>query len=346
MNNRQQSTFGRRGQSSGARDQSTGTRGQSSGYKGQAAGSKGRDFSSATSARSDERGSEGRGRRSFPARGKSNGGRPDREQGGRRDTRRDGRGGAKREERAEAAPMEYIVGRRAILEAIKSNRPINKVLVQDGLINSSLGDIIAQVKAQGAFVQTVSRAKLDELSNKATHQGLLAYIAAKEYVELSDIIARSKAKKNAPILLLDGIVDPMNFGAILRSADGAGAAGVIIPKRRAVPLTGTVAKASAGAIEHVPVARVANLSQAIAELKEHGYWVVGADASAKENYWQMDLTGPIVFVIGSEGSGMGRLVAEHCDFLVKLPMRGELNSLNAGVAAAVLLYDAVRQKSN
>ena len=265
------------------------------------------------------------------------------------DSRRTARGernGARREEPArESAPLEFIVGRRAIIEAVRGKRPINKLLVQDGLIHGSVGEIIADVKAQGAFVQTVSKAKLDELSNQAAHQGLLAYIAAKEYVELSTIIERSKSRKSSMILVLDGIVDPQNFGAILRSADGAGAAGVVIPKRRAVPLTGTVAKASAGAIEHVPVARVANLSQAIVELKSHGYWVIGADAGAKENYWQMDLTGPVVFVIGSEGSGVSRLVAEHCDFLVRLPMRGEINSLNAGVAAAVLLYEAVRQQS-
>ncbi len=257
-----------------------------------------------------------------------------------------GRGAPRREEAAkEAPPIEYVVGRRAIIEAIKSKRPINKLLVQEGLIHGSVGEIINDVKAQGAFVQTVSKAKLDELSNRSAHQGLLAYMAAKEYVELDELIACAKAKKNSIILLLDGIVDPQNFGAILRSADGAGAAGVVIPKRRAVPLTGTVAKSSAGAMEHVPVARVANLTQAIAELKEYGYWVIGADASAKEQYWQMDMTGPLVFVIGSEGNGISRLVAEKCDFLVKLPMRGQIQSLNASVAAAVLLYEAVRQQS-
>ena len=301
-------------------------------------------------AKRDDRGGARRDDRGGARRDDRGGARRDDRGGARRDdrggARRDDRGGARRDENArETAPLEYIIGRRSIMEAIRSKRPINKLLVQDGLISGSIGEIIDEVKAQGAFVQTVSRAKLDDLSHKGVHQGLLAYIAAKEYAELEDIVERAKAKKPGIILVLDGIIDPQNFGAILRSADGAGAAGVIIPKRRAVPLTGSVGKASAGAIEHVPVARVANLSQTIQELKAQGFWIIGADASAKEHYWQMDLTGPIVYVIGSEGSGMSRLVAEHCDFLVKLPMRGELNSLNAGVAAAVLLYEAVRQRS-
>lgn len=334
--NQQRYSRGRGGQGSSSRESGSGERTRRTG------GYQGRDFGAA---KKDERGSKEARPKRFGGASRSERGEGRRGFGPNRGERsiRPVRG--QRSEAPAEAAQEYLIGRRAIHEALKAGRPINKLLVQDGLINGSLSEIIGAVRAQGAFVQTVSRQKLDELTNKAAHQGLLAYIAAKDYVELEDIIERAKSKKPGIILVLDGIVDPQNFGAILRSADGAGVAGVVIPKRRAVPLTGTVAKISAGAIEHVPVARVANLSQAIVELKDNGYWIVGADASAKENYWQMDLTGPIVIVVGSEGSGISRLVAEHCDFLVKLPMRGQLSSLNASVATAVLLYETVRQRS-
>jgi 23S rRNA (guanosine2251-2'-O)-methyltransferase len=195
------------------------------------------------------------------------------------------------------------------------------------------------------MVQNVPKSRLDQIAPGRNHQGVIAYIAAKEYAELDDIIV---AAKNSPrpglIIVLDEIEDPHNLGSILRSADGVGAHGIIIPKRRAVPLTSTVAKASAGAIEHVPVARVANISQTIELLKKEGFWVVGTEVQTDKMYHQVDMTGPTVIVIGNEGKGLGEVIKKRCDYLVRLPMIGKVQSLNAGVAAGILLYEVIRQR--
>lgn len=240
---------------------------------------------------------------------------------------------------------DFVLGRRAVMEALKGERELNKLLVQENASGGSFSEIIHRAKEQSVVIQTVPRAKLDEITQHGNHQGVVAYVAAKEYVELDELIAIALKKKPALLVMLDGIEDPHNLGSILRSVDAAGASGVIIPKRRAVPLTGTVAKASAGALEHVEVARVTNLSQAIDALKEAGFWLVGADAKAPTFHWQADFTMPTVLVIGNEGEGLARLTAERCDMLVKLPMHGQVDSLNAGVATGILLYEVVRQRA-
>ncbi|WP_227874295.1 23S rRNA (guanosine(2251)-2'-O)-methyltransferase RlmB [Tumebacillus algifaecis] len=239
---------------------------------------------------------------------------------------------------------EQVEGRHPVLEALRSGREINKILVAEGA-QGSITELLGKARAKNIIIQSVPRAKLDQISEGRNHQGIIAYIAAKEYVELDVILA---AANNSPrpglIIVLDEIEDPHNLGSILRSVDGVGAHGVIIPKRRAVPLTATVAKASAGAIEHVPVARVPNISQTIEQLKKEGYWVVGTDVDGENMYHQVDLTGPTVLVIGNEGKGLGEVVKKRCDYLVRLPMIGQVQSLNAGVATGILLYETLRQR--
>ncbi len=246
---------------------------------------------------------------------------------------------------AEPAADEFVIGRRAIIEALKGGRSLNKLLVQEQAEGGSLGEILALAREHGVVVQRVPRVKLDEVAQNRSHQGVLAYVAAKSYVELDDLIIKAKAKKPGLLIVLDGLEDPHNLGSVMRSVDGSGATGVIIPKRRAVPLTGTVAKASAGALEYVDVARVGNVNQALARLKEAGFWIVGADERAQQMYYEADLTLPTVIVIGNEGTGIAKLTQNVCDMLVKLPMEGQVNSLNAGVAAGILLYEAVRQRT-
>lgn len=268
--------------------------------------------------------------------------------GRKRDTyKRDDRGQGRTDVAAtpQAEQEDFIIGRRAVMEALKGKRELNKLLVQESASGGSFSEIIHRAKEQAVVVQTVPRAKLDDITQRGNHQGVVAYVAAKAYVELDELIAIALKKKPALLVMLDGIEDPHNLGSILRSVDAAGASGVIIPKHRAVPLTGTVAKASAGALEHVEVARVVNLSQAIDALKEAGFWLVGADAKAPTFHWQADFTMPTVLVIGNEGEGLARLTTERCDMLVKLPMHGQVASLNAGVATGILLYEVVRQRA-
>lgn len=247
--------------------------------------------------------------------------------------------------REEVPAQDFILGRRAVMEALKAGREINKLLVQENTEGGSFAEILHRAREVGVVIQTVPKAKLDEITQRSAHQGVVAYIAAKAYLELDELIKLALKRKPGLLVMLDGIEDPHNLGSILRSADAAGASGVIIPKRRAVPLTGTVAKASAGALEHIEVARVSNLSQAIDELKEAGFWIIGADAKAPVFHWQADFTMPTVLVIGNEGDGLARLTTERCDLLVKLPMQGQVDSLNAGVATGILLYEAVRQRA-
>ncbi|BCJ87358.1 23S rRNA (guanosine(2251)-2'-O)-methyltransferase RlmB [Effusibacillus dendaii] len=242
---------------------------------------------------------------------------------------------------------EQLEGRHPVIEALKSGRELNKILLAEGVEGGSSNEILARAKERGIVVQRVPKAKMDSIATTRNHQGVIAYLAAKEYAELEDIL---QAAQNSPrpglIVVLDEIEDPFNFGSILRTADGAGAHGVVIPKRRAVPLTATVAKSSAGAIEHIPVARISNVSQTLELLKKAGYWVVGTDVEADLLYHQADMTQPTVLVIGNEGKGLGEVVKKRCDYLVRLPMIGQVQSLNAGVAAGILLYESVRQRGS
>lgn len=240
---------------------------------------------------------------------------------------------------------EIIAGRNPVREALRAGRPINKIIMTKGAGGGPLAEITKLAKENNIPIQLVEREHLDKINSGVPHQGVLAYTAAKEYVEFEEILAIARAKGQDPfIIMLDEMNDPHNLGAIIRTADAAGAHGVIIPQRRSVALTATVAKASAGAVEYVPVARVTNLDQTIRQLKDAGLWVVGADMAGAEIHWEAKLTGPLLLVIGGEGKGLGRLIKERCDMLVRLPMAGRVGSLNASVAAALLIYEVVRQR--
>lgn len=240
--------------------------------------------------------------------------------------------------------QEFIVGKNPVIEALKANRDINKILIAEGSQRGQMTQIIQLAKESNVILQFVPKKKIDQISDQ-NHQGVLAYIAAYQYAELDDLIAAAEKKQEPPFfLILDEIEDPHNLGSVMRTADAVGAHGIIIPKRRAVGLTATVAKASTGAIEYIPVVRVTNLVQTIEELKERGLWIAGTDASGKEDYRQLDGTLPIGLVIGNEGKGMGRLIKDKCDFLIRLPMAGKVTSLNASVAAALLMYEVYRKR--
>jgi len=241
--------------------------------------------------------------------------------------------------------MAEIYGRNPVLELLRSGKSVNKVLVAVGTEKGPMLDIIKMAKQKKIPFQQVERSHLDKMFTGENHQGVAALVSAADYVEWQDILERAREKNEDPlIIILDEIEDPHNLGAILRTADAAGAHGVIIPKRRAVPLTEGVAKASAGAVEYVPVARVTNIVQTMEQLKKEGCWIVGTSLHGKVLYEQ-DLKGPLVIVVGSEGSGLGKLTEEKCDFLVTIPMQGQINSLNASVATGVVLYEALRQRS-
>ncbi|GAJ40402.1 23S rRNA (guanosine(2251)-2'-O)-methyltransferase RlmB [Saccharococcus caldoxylosilyticus] len=240
--------------------------------------------------------------------------------------------------------MDFIIGRNPVMEALKSQREINKIWIAEGVQRHSVQPIIQLAKQNGVLVQYVPKKKLDQMV-EGTHQGVVAQVAAYRYYEIDDLFARASEKSEPPFfLILDELEDPHNLGSIMRTADAVGAHGIIIPKRRSVGLTATVAKASTGAIEHIPVARVTNLARTIDELKERGVWIVGTDAKAKDDYRSFDGTMPLALVIGSEGKGISRLVLEKCDFLLCLPMRGHVTSLNASVAASILMYEVYRKR--
>lgn len=238
-----------------------------------------------------------------------------------------------------------IEGRRPVLEALQAERPMDKIWIASGQKEGSIHKIIAIAKEKKILVKMVDRKKLDQIAASNSHQGVMAFVAAHDYKSLDEILKAAENKGEVPFLVVcDEISDPHNLGSILRSANGAGAHGVIVPKRRAVGLTAVVAKTSAGAIEYTPVCRVTNIQKTLVELKKEGFWVAGADDRAQTPYFKADLKGKLVLVIGSEGSGMGRLVRETCDFLVNIPMMGEVSSLNASVAAGVLMYEACKQR--
>lgn len=237
-----------------------------------------------------------------------------------------------------------IEGRNAVIEAFRSGKPMDKVLIQDGLQDGPIQTIKREAKKHDTMIKFVDKERLDQLSETGRHQGVIAYAAAYEYANVEDILDAAKAKGEPPfIFLLDNIEDPHNLGAIIRTANLAGAHGVIIPKNRAVGLTATVARTSAGALNYTPVARVTNLAKTIEELKKEGLWFVCADMGGTTMY-QLNLTGPIGLVIGNEGEGVGRLVKEKCDYIASIPMKGDIDSLNASVAAGVLAYEIVRQR--
>ena len=237
-----------------------------------------------------------------------------------------------------------IEGRNAVLEAFRSGKTIDKLFVLDGCQDGPVKSIIREAKKTDTIINFVDKERLDRLAGTGHHQGVVAQAAAYEYAEVEDILKAAKDKGEAPfIFILDEIEDPHNLGAIIRTANQAGAHGVIIPKRRAVGLTATVAKTSAGAINYTPVAKVTNISKTIEDLKKQGMWFVCADMDGTTMY-DLNLTGPIGLVIGNEGSGVGRLVKEKCDFVASIPMKGDIDSLNASVAAGVLAYDIVRQR--
>lgn len=244
---------------------------------------------------------------------------------------------------AEADGM--IEGRNAVIEALRTQTNIDKIYIQRGETDKTLGHIASKARAAGIVVVEADRRKLDGMSRTHAHQGVIALAAVREYVSLEDILADAAAKGEQPLLVVcDEISDPHNLGAIIRTAYCAGAHGVIIPKRRSAGLTSIVAKTSAGAVSHMKVARVPNIPSLLKELKKQGVWVFGTAADGTTGLYDADLKGPAAIVIGSEGDGMTRLAAENCDFLVSIPMKGDLNSLNASASAAILLYEAVRQR--
>lgn len=241
-------------------------------------------------------------------------------------------------------PEDMVAGRNAVMEALKGGRSVNKLMIANGSTEGSIKEIIAVAKEKGVNIQYWDRSKLDSIARGIRHQGVLAQVAPVQYAELEDILQVAKDRNEPPfIVLLDELEDPHNLGAILRTADAAGVHGVLIPKHRSCPLSATVAKTSAGAVEHVPVARVGNLVQTIKKLKQEGLWVAAADMDGKD-YYDTDLTGPLLLIIGSEGQGVGRLVKEQCDFVVRIPMVGKINSLNASVAGSILMYEAMKQR--
>lgn len=241
-------------------------------------------------------------------------------------------------------PEDMVAGRNAVMEALKGSRSVNKLIIANGSTEGSIKEIIAVAKEKGVNIQYWDRSKLDSIARGIRHQGVLAQVAPVQYAELEDILQVAKDRNEPPfIVLLDELEDPHNLGAILRTADAAGVHGVLIPKHRNCPLSATVAKTSAGAVEHVPVARVGNLVQTIKKLKQEGLWVAAADMDGKD-YYDTDLTGSLLLIIGSEGQGVGRLVKEQCDFVVRIPMVGKINSLNASVAGSILMYEAMKQR--
>lgn len=240
--------------------------------------------------------------------------------------------------------LDIIAGRNATLEALRSKRSINKILIQDGIKGGSISEVMALAKERGLSIEFVKAEKLDKLIPEVRHQGVAALVAPIAFQNLEDVFAKAAAKKEDPfIVLLDELQDPQNVGAIIRTADAAGVHGILLPKRRSCPLNAVVAKISAGAVEYVPVVQIGNIAQTIEELQARGCWVVGADMDGS-TYFDTNLKGPLVLVIGAEGKGLGRLVKQKCDAIVSIPMVGGVSSLNASNAAAILMYDAVRQR--
>ena len=254
--------------------------------------------------------------------------------------------GRRREPLEPTDETNLIEGRHAVTEALRAGRTIDKIYLLYGTNDSTLTALNAKAVSLGIAVNECDRQRLDAMSTTGVHQGVIAVAAAHEYAQLQDILDAAREAGEPPFLVVcDGINDPHNLGAIIRTAGAAGAHGVVIPKHRSVGLTATVAKAAAGALEYVPVARVPNMTAAIKELKQNGVWIYGTSDRGSGALYETDLTGPAAIVIGSEGDGMSRLVSETCDFIMSIPMRGKIASLNASNAAAVVLFEAVRQRT-
>ena len=248
-------------------------------------------------------------------------------------------------EECASLPEDVVVGRNAVAEALKSGRAVNRLLVADQDGQGSIREILRLARESGAIVEMGARSQIEAIARGVRHQGVLAYTSPVDYTPLDELLEAAREKSDAPfLLLLDELEDPHNLGAILRTADAVGVDGVLIPKRRSCPLSATVAKTSAGAVEYVPVARIGNIAQTIKTLKQEGFWVVGADMDGTSDYYDADLTGATVLVVGNEGRGISRLVRESCDILVRIPMFGKINSLNVSVAGAVLMYESLRQR--
>lgn len=240
--------------------------------------------------------------------------------------------------------MDLIIGKNPVLEALKSGREMNKIWIAEGSQRGQMQSIIQLAKEMGITVQYVPKKKMDQLSD-GNHQGVIAQVAAYRYYDIDDLFKKAEEQGEAPFfIILDELEDPHNLGSIMRTADAVGAHGIIIPKRRSVSLTATVAKASTGAIEYVPVARVTNLARTVDELKERGVWIFGTDAKGTQDYRQIDGVIPLALIIGSEGKGISRLLRDKCDVLVRLPMIGHVTSLNASVAASLLMYEVYRKR--
>jgi 23S rRNA (guanosine2251-2'-O)-methyltransferase len=241
--------------------------------------------------------------------------------------------------------QEYIIGRNPVMEAIRAGRDINKIWISEGANKGQIHKLIELANENKVLIQTAPNKKLDSMV-EGNHQGVVAHVAAYEYAELDDLFTLAEKRNEQPFfLILDEIEDPHNLGSIMRTADAVGAHGIIIPKRRAVGLTAAVAKSSTGAIEYIPVARVTNLARTIEDLKERGLWIVGTDAKGADDYRNLDGNMSIGLIIGSEGKGMSRILREKCDFLIKLPMVGKVTSLNASVAASLLMYEVYRKRN-
>ncbi|MBR3932469.1 MAG: 23S rRNA (guanosine(2251)-2'-O)-methyltransferase RlmB [Clostridia bacterium] len=240
---------------------------------------------------------------------------------------------------------DLIEGRNSVMEALRSGRTIDKILVQKGDKHGSIIKILKMAKENGIAVSYVEKVKLDSMSTTKAHQGIIAYVAAKEYVSLKDIINNAKEKGESPfVIICDEIADPHNLGSIIRTANAAGAHGVVISKHNAVGLNATVSKTSAGAVEFTPVAKVSSIANAVETLKKENVWVVGADMDGSETIYEHDFSGGCAIVIGSEGKGISHLVKERCDFIVNIPMYGKISSLNASVAGALMIYEVVRSR--
>lgn len=240
---------------------------------------------------------------------------------------------------------DMLIGRNPVLEALKAERPINKILAASGERKGSIREIIALAKEKRIIMQEVSISFLNQITNNENHQGIVALVSPFSYAEIEDILAAAGEKGENPfVVIADEITDTHNLGALIRTAEAAGAHGLVIPKRHSVPITSTVAKASAGAVEYLPVARETNIVRCIEFLKKEGLWIIGADAEGSTSLYDVDFKVPAALVIGGEDKGIGRLVKENCDVIVNIPMRGRINSLNASVAGALLMYEVVKQR--
>ena len=245
----------------------------------------------------------------------------------------------------EMSSIDQVEGRNSVLELLESDRDINKIYVQNGEKHGSINKIIAKAREKKIIITEVSKEKLNQMALSENHQGVIAIVPPFNYCEIDDILFEANTRQEEPfVVLLDGIEDPHNLGSIIRTAETAGVHGIIIPKRRSASVNSTVNKVSAGAVEHMKIARVNNIVETMNFLKEKGLWICGTDMDADKYYYEQDLKGPLAIVIGSEGFGMGRLVKQNCDFLVKIPMMGKITSLNASVSAGIVIYESVKQR--